>query len=47
MRISVVMPSYNQGQFLDASIRSLIEQDYADKELIFCLTSAPVAQIWV
>ena len=35
MRISVVMPSYNQGQFLDASIRSLIEQDYADKELIF------------
>lgn len=35
MKISVVMPSFNQGPFLEAAILSLIEQDYAEKELIF------------
>lgn len=29
------MPSYNQGRYVEASIISLIEQDYAHKELIF------------
>ena len=35
MKISIIMPSYNQGRYVEASIISLIEQDYAHKELIF------------
>lgn len=34
MLISVVVPSYNQASFLDATLRSLVEQDHADKEIL-------------
>lgn len=34
MRISIIIPSYNQAQFLDATIRSAVSQDYPDKEII-------------
>lgn len=33
-RISVVIPSMNQGQFIEATIRSVIEQDYPHVECI-------------
>ena len=32
--ISVVMPSLNQAQFLEAAVRSVLEQDYPHVELI-------------
>jgi glycosyltransferase involved in cell wall biosynthesis len=34
MLISVVVPSYNQAEFLDATLRSLVEQDHAEKEIL-------------
>src|ERR1043166_4469223 len=34
MKISVVIPSFNQGTFLEATLRSLLSQDYSDLELI-------------
>lgn len=34
LRISVVTPSYNQGRFLEDTIRSVIEQHYANLEFI-------------
>ncbi len=33
-KVSIVMPSYNQGQFLEASIRSVLEQSYPNIEYI-------------
>ncbi len=33
-RISIVIPSYNQAQFLEATLLSVIRQDYPDKEII-------------
>ena len=33
-KISIVTPSYNQGEFLDATICSVIDQDYPDLEYI-------------
>lgn len=33
-KISIVMPSYNQGQFIEESIKSVIEQKYPDFEFI-------------
>lgn len=33
-RISIVMPSYNSGAFIERSIRSVIDQDWRDIELI-------------
>ncbi|MFA6565067.1 MAG: glycosyltransferase family 2 protein [Verrucomicrobiia bacterium] len=33
-RISVVMPSYNQGAFIEKAIRSVLMQDHANLELI-------------
>jgi glycosyltransferase involved in cell wall biosynthesis len=32
--ISILMPSFNQGRFLDAAIRSVLSQEYPNKELI-------------
>ncbi len=34
MRISVVTPSYNQGAYLEATLRSLLDQNYPDLEMI-------------
>lgn len=34
MKISVVVPSYNQAQYLDDTLKSLVEQDYENKEII-------------
>lgn len=32
--ISVVMPVYNAGDYLDSSVRSLLQQTFSDFELI-------------
>lgn len=34
MKISVVVPSYNQGQYIEETLRSVLDQDYPDLELI-------------
>lgn len=33
-KVSIIMPSYNQGQFLEASIQSVLAQDYPNLEFI-------------
>jgi glycosyltransferase involved in cell wall biosynthesis len=34
VKISVVIPSFNQGEYLEATLRSLLEQNYPELELI-------------
>lgn len=33
-RFSIVVPSFNQGRYIEETIRSVLEQDYPEKELI-------------
>src|SRR5215472_7727613 len=35
-RITVVTPSFNQGQFLEATLRSVLDQNYPNLEYIVC-----------
>lgn len=35
-KITVVSPSYNQGQFLERTIRSILDQNYPNLEYIIC-----------
>jgi len=43
-RITVVTPSYNQGQFLEATIRSILLQGYPNLEYMICqrIGSSPI-----
>lgn len=34
MKISIIMPSFNQAAYIDEAINSVLSQDYPDKELI-------------
>ncbi len=33
-RISIVIPSYNQGRFIEATLRSLFDQGYPNLEVL-------------
>lgn len=34
LKFSIVVPSFNQGKFIEETIRSVLDQDYPEKELI-------------
>ena len=34
MKISIIIPSYNQAEFLEETLRSIIDQDHPDKEIL-------------
>ena len=34
MKVSVIIPCYNQGHFLAEAIQSVLDQDYPSKEII-------------
>lgn len=34
LRVSIIVPSFNQARYLDATLRSLVEQEYPHKEII-------------
>ena len=33
-RFSVVVPSFQQGEFLERTLRSILDQDYGDVEVV-------------
>lgn len=35
LKISIVTPSFNQGQFVESTVRSVLEQNYPELEYIF------------
>lgn len=34
--VSIVIPSYNQGRFIESTIQSILKQDYKNLEIIVC-----------
>ncbi len=47
--VSIIMPSYNCGQYVEESIRSVQAQTYKNWEIIFiddCSTDDSVARVW-
>lgn len=39
--VSVIVPCYNVDCFIDRCVKSLLETEYDNKELIFVTTEAP------
>ena len=35
MKLSVIIPSYNQGDYIEETIESILNQDYNDIENLF------------
>ena len=44
--VSIVIPAYNHGAYLDAAIRSILDQDYPHVELIVIDDGWAAARNW-